>query len=245
MPTGILKYKQDDGSIVELNPAGVDAEARAAADKANTNIGSWETDHPGQTISECVTSQENELTEHAGSIAKLEADKADKTAIPDVSGFVKTETYTAGQAGQDAHISKLESLTQLTSDYVLNLPWRMQKCNLNVGKATMTAAPAMLNEPLEVIADILMCNADNVSFPPRGTVTVFGFLLYIKDNVIHPISATADFNAAVIQTYRMADNIKRGIIVIPANTIATINYNTQSAAPTAPIAFVPYSVRVT
>ena len=32
MPTnGTLKYKQDDGSIVELNPVGVDAEARALA----------------------------------------------------------------------------------------------------------------------------------------------------------------------------------------------------------------------
>lgn len=30
--------------------------AQAAADKANTNIGDWETDHPGQTISQCVTS---------------------------------------------------------------------------------------------------------------------------------------------------------------------------------------------
>ena len=32
MPTnGTLKYKQDDGSIVGLNPVGVDAEARALA----------------------------------------------------------------------------------------------------------------------------------------------------------------------------------------------------------------------
>ena len=38
-------------------------------------VGDWETDHPGQTISQCVTSQETELAEHAASIAKLEADK--------------------------------------------------------------------------------------------------------------------------------------------------------------------------
>ena len=31
------------------------SEAKAAADKANTNIGDWETDHPGQTISQAVT----------------------------------------------------------------------------------------------------------------------------------------------------------------------------------------------
>lgn len=83
--------------------------AQAAADKANTNIGDWKTDHPGQTISECVTSQENELTEHAGNIAKLEADKADKTAIPDVSGFVPETTYNAGQATQDERLNALEN----------------------------------------------------------------------------------------------------------------------------------------
>lgn len=83
--------------------------AQAAADKANANIGEWETDHPGQTISECATSQENELAEHAGSIAKLETDKADKTAIPDVSGFVTQTTYDAGQAVQDGRLDALES----------------------------------------------------------------------------------------------------------------------------------------
>lgn len=78
--------------------------AQTAADKANTTIGDWATDHPGQSISECATSQENELAEHAGSIAKLETDKADKTAIPDVSGFVTQTTYNAGQAAQDTKI---------------------------------------------------------------------------------------------------------------------------------------------
>lgn len=38
-------------------------------------VGDWATAHPGQTISQCVTSQETELAEHAASIAKLEADK--------------------------------------------------------------------------------------------------------------------------------------------------------------------------
>lgn len=47
---------------------------QADADKANTTIGDWETDHPGQTISQCATSQETELAEHAGSIAQNQAD---------------------------------------------------------------------------------------------------------------------------------------------------------------------------
>ena len=38
-------------------------------------VGDWATAHPGQTVAECATSQKNELTEHAASIAKLETDK--------------------------------------------------------------------------------------------------------------------------------------------------------------------------
>lgn len=37
-------------------------------------VGDWTTDHPGQTISQCATSQETELSEHAGQIASLQAD---------------------------------------------------------------------------------------------------------------------------------------------------------------------------
>ena len=85
MPTnGTLKYKQDDGSIVELNPAGVDAEARAL-----------------------VTA---ETARAKAAEQKLENDKADKTAIPDVSALVTKETYNAGQAAQDAKITALENV---------------------------------------------------------------------------------------------------------------------------------------
>lgn len=50
-------------------------------------IGDWTTDHPGQTVSQCATSQETELAEHAGQIAKLKTDKADRSEIPDVSNL--------------------------------------------------------------------------------------------------------------------------------------------------------------
>lgn len=46
-------------------------------------VGDWTTDHPGQTVSQCATSQETELAEHAGQIAKLETDKADRSDIKD------------------------------------------------------------------------------------------------------------------------------------------------------------------
>lgn len=84
MPTnGTLKYKQNDGSIVELHPVGVDAEARALA---------------------------NAETERAKAAEqKLENDKADKSAIPDVSALVTKETYDAGQGAQDAKIAALKA----------------------------------------------------------------------------------------------------------------------------------------
>ena len=109
--TAALAGKADKGEIPDVSgfvttqtytqgQAAQDAkidEAKTAADKANANIGNWETDHPGQTIAECITSQETELEEHAGDIARLEADKADKSEIPDVSGLLPKaeaeETY--------------------------------------------------------------------------------------------------------------------------------------------------------
>lgn len=57
------------------------AAVKATADKAAADIGDWDTAHPGQTIAECATAQENELDEHAGQIATLESDKADKSEL--------------------------------------------------------------------------------------------------------------------------------------------------------------------
>ena len=57
-------------------------------------VGDWETDHPGQTISQCVTSQETELTEHAGQIAKLETDKLNMS-FADMLPYKLKETFVA------------------------------------------------------------------------------------------------------------------------------------------------------
>lgn len=84
MPNGTLKYKQDDGSIVELTPVGVDTEARALAT--------------------------TEATRAKAAEQKLENDKADKSAIPDVSALVTKEIYDAGQAAQDAKIAALKAV---------------------------------------------------------------------------------------------------------------------------------------
>lgn len=136
----------------------VDA-AQAAADKANTNIGDWETAHPGQSISECVTSQENELTEHAGSIAKLEADKADKTAIPDVSGFVTQTTYDAGQATQDERLDALENAHHYANiakalEYHGNIPCRVNNAAYTISGLACTFERLVVNVQLENDATI-------------------------------------------------------------------------------------------
>ena len=94
-------------------------------------VGDWATAHPGQTISECATSQENELAEHAASIAKLKTDKADKSEIPDVTGYVTTSTYNAEQAAQDARISTLENNS-------VSLPASVRYTNVDI--ATVWAA---------------------------------------------------------------------------------------------------------
>ena len=100
--------------------------AQAAANKANTNIGDWETDHPNQTISQCATSLENETAanaakadanaavigdwnaEHPGQTIAQEVTRLNG-AIPDVSGFVTETTYNAGQAAQDTKINAAQN----------------------------------------------------------------------------------------------------------------------------------------
>lgn len=90
------KDAKQDGKIAALETASADHVTRQefTADQKRQDdiVGDWTTAHPGQTIAECVTSQESELAEHAGDIAKLNADKANKTDIPSLDGYA-TKTY--------------------------------------------------------------------------------------------------------------------------------------------------------
>ena len=112
------KDTAQDGEIAALKTASADhvTKQEFAADQKRQDdiVGDWATTHPNQTITQCVSSMESELTEHAGDIASLQTDKANKTDIPDVSGYatkvyvdnglsakVDTDTYTTGQAAQD------------------------------------------------------------------------------------------------------------------------------------------------
>lgn len=90
------KDAEQDGKIQALETASADhvTKQEFAADQKRQDdiVGDWATAHPGQTIAQCVTSQESELAEHAGDIAKLNADKANKTDIPRLDGYA-TKTY--------------------------------------------------------------------------------------------------------------------------------------------------------
>lgn len=126
------KDAAQDGKIQALETASADHVTRQefTADQKRQDdiVGDWATAHPNQTIAQCVTSQESELAEHAKDIARLDADKANKTDIPDVSGYatkvyvdtglsakVDTATYTTEQAAQNELINK--KVDQWTDSY--------------------------------------------------------------------------------------------------------------------------------
>lgn len=90
------KDTAQDGEITALKAASADhvTKKEFAADQKRQDdiVGAWKTAHPNQSITQCVASMEGKLTEHAGDIASLQTDKANKTDIPDVSGYA-TKMY--------------------------------------------------------------------------------------------------------------------------------------------------------
>ena len=105
----IANLETDKADKTALGDYVTKTEFNADQKRQDDIVGDWATAHPGQTIAECATSQENELAKHAGQIANLETDKADKSEIPDVTGYVPTSTYNTEQAAQDARIATLEN----------------------------------------------------------------------------------------------------------------------------------------
>lgn len=86
---GTLKYKQNDDSIVELNPVGVDNTARNTANHNANTIGKWELNNPISSI--------------AGVVGKWDAEH-------DVSG---DETITTSVKRLNTRVSNLERLPAL------------------------------------------------------------------------------------------------------------------------------------
>lgn len=94
------KDAAQDSEITALKDASADhvtkQEFTADQKRQDAIVGDWKTAHPTQSITQCVSSMEGELTEHAGDIASLQTDKANKTDIPDVSGYA-TKVYVDNQ----------------------------------------------------------------------------------------------------------------------------------------------------
>lgn len=79
--------------------------AQNDANKANATIGDWETDHPGQTISQCATSVENEIAAvdakadtNAANIGNWNAEHPGKTISQAISDavYIPEGLYTGG-----------------------------------------------------------------------------------------------------------------------------------------------------
>ena len=142
--------------------------AQADADKANSNIGDWETDHPGQTISQCVTSQETELEEHAGDIARLEADKADKSEIPDVSGLLsKTEAEETYQPkGEYALKSEIPNVSNFVTTSVYNEGQQAQDAKIDANTAAL-AGKADKGE-IPDVSELLSKTEAEETYQPKG-----------------------------------------------------------------------------
>lgn len=90
---GTLKYKQNDGSIVELNPVGVDNTARNKANRNANAIGTWELNNPISSI--------------AGVVGKWDAEH-------DTSN---DETITASMKRLNTRVSNLENAGTKTNFY--------------------------------------------------------------------------------------------------------------------------------
>lgn len=135
-------------------------------------VGDWETDHPGQTISQCVTSQETELAEHAASIAQLEADKAPYRRKIFLSGNFSINVSAAA-----------------TSIPVENIP--VSASFIKEGKYTITADRFMVFVASNRTTGILILEP-----PTVGTLTVdhdgIGYLTYPIFNIDIPTYIDAD-----------------------------------------------------
>lgn len=118
------KDTAQDGEITALKAASADhvTKKEFAADQKRQDdiVGNWKTAHPNQSITQCVASMEGELTEHAGDIASLQTDKANKTDIPDVSGYA-TKTYVDKQDAARIPL-KTSNYNNAASSIALGIP---------------------------------------------------------------------------------------------------------------------------
>ena len=181
--------------------------AQTAADKANTNIGDWETEHPNQTISQCATSLENETAANAAKadantavIGDWNAEHAGKTiaqevtrlsgAIPDVSGFVTETTYNQGQAAQNANITAAQTAADKANanigDWETGHPGQtISECATDLDARTVTNSSNIGDWHTTYPTHTITQMVTNIRTDLKG-IDFLNFLdkLYPEDNVI-------------------------------------------------------------
>ena len=192
--------------------------AQNAANKANTNIGDWETDHPGQTISQCATSLENETAANAAKtdanaavIGDWNAEHPGKTIaqavtdvsgdIPDVSGFVTKTTYNQGQAAQDAKITAAQNAAN--------------KANTNIGDWE-TEHPG--KTIAQAVTDVSSSIPDVSGFV---TETTYNQGQAAQDAKIAEAKTAADKAAAAIDNFSVPVNLDLAHGASPISTVQT------------------------
>lgn len=97
-------------------------------------VGDWATAHPGKTISECVTSQENKLAEHAGQIAKLETDKVAVDGLFQTRVEFPRVVFTLASAG----VSDIDENHTVDMDVIL--PFLRKENTLDEARVTITSS---------------------------------------------------------------------------------------------------------
>ena len=103
--------------------------AQNAANKANTNIGDWNAEHPGKTIAQAVTDVSGD--------------------IPDVSGFVTKTTYNQEQAAQDAKITAAKAAADKANANIGN--WDAQHPGKTIAQAVTDVSISSVPVNLDLV----------------------------------------------------------------------------------------------
>lgn len=133
--------------------------AQNDANKANATIGDWETDHPGQTISQCATSVENE-------IAAVDA-KADANAA-NINTLKHTLSTRVGNVFHKVRASEAGNIAPFDISVTIPVPFEMtvnkedisftsqnvRASNLIVFHADNTVSVWTSNAPVVTITDV-------------------------------------------------------------------------------------------
>lgn len=133
---GTLKYKQDDGSIVELNPVGVDARARTLATAAG------QTANNAQTAAEGVQQTVNGIATQIQLIEQTTGYNARPEDVPDTSMKESIEDLNTEVRNLDTNVMTLNTkVSKLEKLPTLDLPIIGIFTDNNIGQNCTIAVP--------------------------------------------------------------------------------------------------------